>query len=718
LLFTLYALLFTAYITTANQYVTMSRQLTAIMFVDIVGYTSMVEEDERRALQFRDKFLNKLKSEVSLHDGKIYDLRGDGAFCCFNSATEAVNAALALQLEMQEEPKVPVRIGIHQGEVNISENEVHGSVVNIASRIESFAIPGSILISGKVYDDIKNQKEIETLAVGRYKLKFVKEPIDLFALKNPGLEIPKKGKLEGKGLLYDRHWRRLKWIAWLSLAITVIALTFWLTKNKDTDLSPFSQPASIAVLYFENMSGDPEKEYFSDGITEEIISHISRIEGMRVISRSAVLHFKGKAIDLSQIAKDLRVSSILEGSVRLDGNIFRISAKMIDAKSEEYIWSETYDGELENIFEVQQQIAEQIADALKVDISSTVSEKLKAIPTKVVEAYNAFQKGKFILYRIYYNTHKGNDFLLAKHYFEKAIELDANYAEAYAGLAELYDEVRNHSLFLDSLGHPNDIAFHDSLNRITLNLARHAIKLNPESPYALTAMAWAIYHKDDTAVDSAMYFLTNAYRHAPGDPLNALNLGFALVDFFGLHKEAIPFFLQALETDPLDPNLYCLLGNAYMFIGQHEEGRKAIQSALDLANDQINTEATLLRWLTYFNELDIVQQRLSSYTGETDYLESFFYATIKQPEKIHAKFKNDPVILHVLKRDVIQEAVLTNFEIKLEEDPTAPSNYNLLQNSNLYKAYHANPRFKAILAKSKSIHDQYQKKYGKLRVIH
>ena len=153
-----------------------TNQLSAIMFVDIVGYTSMIDEDEQLALRHRDKFLQKLKAEVNLHNGKIYDLRGDGALCWFNSATEAVNAALGLQLEMQDEPKVPVRIGIHQGEVKISDDEVQGSVVNIASRIESFAIPGSILISGKIFDDIKNKKGIDTLPMGRYKLKFVKEP--------------------------------------------------------------------------------------------------------------------------------------------------------------------------------------------------------------------------------------------------------------------------------------------------------------------------------------------------------------------------------------------------------------------------------------------------------------------------------------------------------------------------------------------------------------
>ena len=299
---------------------------------------------------------------------------------------------------------------------------------------------------------------------------------------NSALGITRKGKLEGKGLLFDPYRRRIKWILWSSIVLLVLALTYWLTKSKFTDHTPFYQPTSIAVLYFDNMSGDPEKEYFSDGITEEIISHISRIEGLRVISRSAVLHFKGKAVDLSQIANDLQVSSILEGSVRLDGKIFRISAKMIDAKSEGYIWSQTFEGELENIFEVQQQIAEQIANALKVKVTAAANEKLKVVPTKVVEAYDAFQKGKFILFKRYVNTHKEPDFELARQYFEKAIELDNSYADPYAGLAELYDEVRNHTVVVDSMGRTEE-TIPDSLMKLKLHLARRAIELNPKSSF-------------------------------------------------------------------------------------------------------------------------------------------------------------------------------------------------------------------------------------------
>ena len=209
-----------------------SRQLTAIMFADIAGYTAMMQEDEVLAMQVRGKFKKILEEEIVAHKGQILELRGDGSLCIFNSTIEGVQAAIALQSAMQKEPVVPLRIGIHTGDVIIEENNIYGDGVNIASRMESFAIPGSIFISGKAYDDIKNQKDIQTISLGKYLFKNVKEQLEIFAVSNEGIKVPAGNKLEGKG-----------------------------EKVKAAE-------KSIAVLPFAYMIIDPEQEYFSDGMAE------------------------------------------------------------------------------------------------------------------------------------------------------------------------------------------------------------------------------------------------------------------------------------------------------------------------------------------------------------------------------------------------------------------------------------------------------------------
>ncbi len=228
-----------------------SRQLAAILFADIVGYTAIMQEDEVLATKFREKLKNKLEEKVGLHGGKIIKYSGDGALCSFDSAIESIRAAIAVQLSMQEEPRVPLRIGIHQADVVFEESDVHGDGVNIASRLESMAVPGSIFISAKVYDDIKNQKDIQTVSLGKYVLKNVKEPVEIYAISNPGLQIPDAKTLEGKGTRYKEHVSAKKRIIKISritipvIILSLLALIFipqWMKKqNARTKLIPAIQ---------------------------------------------------------------------------------------------------------------------------------------------------------------------------------------------------------------------------------------------------------------------------------------------------------------------------------------------------------------------------------------------------------------------------------------------------------------------------------------------
>jgi len=263
------------------------RQLAAILFADMTGYTALMQENEHLAKLKIKRLKEVLESSVSGFDGKILQYYGDGSLSIFNSAINAVNSAVSIQQQLQLEPKVDLRIGIHTGDITFEEETIFGDGVNLASRIESLAVPGSIFISEKVFDEIKNQSSIKTREMGYFELKNIKEPIRVFAIANESIVIPSREELKGK------------------------------TKQ------PINR---LAVLPFVNMSADPENEYFSDGITEELLNTLTKVEGLQVTSRTSAFAFKGKNDDIREIAIKLNVDKILEGSVRKAGNRVRITA--------------------------------------------------------------------------------------------------------------------------------------------------------------------------------------------------------------------------------------------------------------------------------------------------------------------------------------------------------------------------------------------------------
>jgi len=384
-----------------------SRQLTAIMFADIAGYTAIMQEDETLALRLRNKLLKKLEEEVTIHYGRILDFRGDGALCSFTSTIEAVKAAVALQLDMQTDPVVPLRIGMHTGDVVVDKNTIYGDGVNIASRMESFAVPGSIFISGKVYDDIKNQKDIQAVSLGNFILKNVKEAVEIFAISNPGIMIPDKNNLDGKGEKIDENKQLVK---------------------------------CIIVLPFINMSNDPEQEYFSDGLTEELISKLSAIKEMRVISRTTSMQYKGTNKDIKTIGRENNANFIVEGSVRKYAGNLRITAQFIDANRDIHLWAESYRGTIDDIFEIQERVSEKIVEALRLQLSREEQNILEKRYTENTEAYQLYLKGRF-----FWKQRNEEGLASAIRHFEKALEIDPNYALAWAGLADSYSLLGEYS---------------------------------------------------------------------------------------------------------------------------------------------------------------------------------------------------------------------------------------------------------------------------------
>ena len=367
-----------------------SRQLAAIMFTDIVGYTALMGEDEQKAFAILKKNREIQKPVIEEFHGRFIKELGDGLMASFPSASDAVHAAMKIQETCRGAGIFQLRIGIHMGEVVFEQEDIFGDGVNIASRIQTIANPGSIYISESVQLNVSNKKGIATRFVNQEILKNVKDPVKVFEVVIPS-----------------------------SAAIT--------DKSPATSAQKFGE-SSIAVLPLANMSNDPDQDYFCDGVSEEIINALAQLNNLRVIARTSAFSFKGKNPDIKEIGRVLDVNNVLEGSVRKSGNRLRITIQLIRVSDSSHLWSNRYDRELEDIFSIQDDIAQNVATALKGYL--TTEEKLVIRrPETVVEAYDYFLKGRQLFLKLFLHE--------AIEMFEKAISLDSEYALAYAGLADV-----------------------------------------------------------------------------------------------------------------------------------------------------------------------------------------------------------------------------------------------------------------------------------------
>ena len=503
------------------------RQLAAILFADMTGYTAMMQDNEHLARQKRKRFREVLEAAVENHEGKILQNYGDGTLSIFNSAINSVNCAISIQQQLQLEPKVELRIGIHTGDVAMEEGSVFGDGVNLASRIESMAVPGGIFISEKVYDEIKNHENIKTRDLGFVELKNVKQPVHLFAIANNGIVVPSRDELKGK------------------------------TKQPNNRL---------AVLPFLNMSADPENEYFSDGITEELLNALTKVDGLQVTSRTSAFAFKGKHDDVREIAIKLNVDKILEGSVRKAGNRVRITTQLINAADGYHIWSENYDRDLTDIFVVQDEISGIIANKLRENLSlSKQSEQLVIAPTKNIEAYTLFLKGLYFRSKI-----TPADMLKAIDLFEQAIKLEPGYAAAYAYIAGTYS-------YLGSTGQVRP----EKAFKIVNEYSEKALQLDDTIAESHLAKANAhMFYKWNPK--AAYESLQKAIQLAPAHS-EAYDVFGLFQILIGKKEEAIKILEKASLNDPLAPHLNHMLAEAYIMNNQYDDALRISDRLLEMA---------------------------------------------------------------------------------------------------------------------------------------
>jgi len=553
-----------------------SRQLAAIMFTDIVGYTALMGDDEQQAFELLNKNRHLQKTLIEKFNGKWIKELGDGILATFLTVTDAVNCACSIIKRSESVNGLQLRIGIHQAEVVFENNDVFGDGVNIASRLQSIAPIGGIFISETVRSNVANKKEIKTSFIKEETLKHVKEPIRIYEVivdadpSQPAI----KSAYETKKIMPKK---------------------------------------SIAVLPFINMSNDPDQEYFSDGMAEEILNSLSHLKNLKVAGRTSSFQFKGKNIDLREVGEKLGVSTVLEGSVRRQGNKLRITAQLINVEDGFHLWSEKYDRNMDDIFAIQDEIALAITENLEV----ILLEKEKAIITKSytenTEAYESYLRGRFYLNKRF--------LFQSLEQFKKAVEIDPGFAKAYAGLADAYV----------ILGFYNYLPAKEVMPKAR-NAADVAIRLDNSlcEPYCSLGMYYASYEWNwneaknnflksiqlnaryvqshvwfghyylcwiEGKFEEAERYLNIAIELEPYNAMSYINK-FAVLLTAGKMEEAFLTAKQGYEIDPDSVIGNRIMGLAYCYKKQYAEATKYLEFASKLSNYAAFNQVDLIKLYT------------------------------------------------------------------------------------------------------------------------
>ena len=523
-----------------------TRKLAVILAADVAGYSRLMAADEEgtlAALNARRQVIDEL---IARHRGRIFTTAGDSVMAEFASAVEAVRCAAAIQQEIErrnadlpEPRRMLFRVGVNLGDVMVGGDNLFGDGVNVAARLEGVAEPGGICISGAVHDQVRNKVDLGFADLGERSLKNIGYPVRVFGVRR------------------DR---------------AAEAGSF---RERPAGASPVRPSAfpSIAVLPFANLAGDPEQEYFADGITEDLITELSRFQEIRVIARNSVLTYKTKPVRVQEVGHDLGVRYVLEGSVRKAGGRVRITAQLIDAATGHHLWAERFDRELADIFAVQDEVTGRIVATLAGKLAESERRRARSGQTENLEAYDCVLRGRELWERFTPEANRE-----ARRLYEKAIELDPDYARAYASLAWTY--LVEHS---ERWGNAED----QPLER-ALELARQGVMVNPASHSNHLALGQVCLSKG--LYDEALEALETAIELNPNDADGYAFLARAL-SFAGRPDEAIDLMDKAQRLNPAAPHWYAWnLGMAYYLARRYDDAVSALRKGRPLG-------AMAYRWL-------------------------------------------------------------------------------------------------------------------------
>ncbi len=568
----------------------LERKLAAIMSADVKGYSRLMGEDEVATIRMLTTYREVMATLIRQHRGRVVDSPGDNLLAEFASVVDAVQCAVEIQQELRRRNvdlpaarRMEFRIGVNLGDVVVEGEKIYGDGVNIAARLEGLADGGGICISGVVYDQVENKLPFLNLGydyLGEQTVKNIARPVPAYRVqidKEAGGETPRRDVSPTRS-----------------------------PEHRQTLVLP--DKPSVAVLPFANLSGDPEQEYFSDGITEDLITDLSKLSGLFVISRNSTFLYKGKAIKPDQVNQELGVRYLLEGSVRKSGNRVRISAQLIDTTTGYHLWAERYDRELQDIFAVQDEVTQKIVAALQVKLTEGEQQRRRRPPTTNLDAYEHFLRGLEYYWR---RTREANT--QARQMFERAIELDPNFATAYAWLSR--------TCVVDWMFQWND---DPQILERALALAQRATALDDSSLRAYQTRAYVFLLRKQ--FDQAIVEAERAVALDPNDA-DAYNTLAEVLSCTGRPQEAIGLVEKAMRLDPRYPASYLFaLGQAYYLTGQYEAAISAFKRLLTRNPDHLHGHFLLA--ITY-NELGRTEEARTELSACGDLPPTYFLEQVK-----------------------------------------------------------------------------------------
>ncbi|MEX0304388.1 MAG: tetratricopeptide repeat protein [Leisingera sp.] len=593
----------------------MERRIAAIFAADMVGYSRLMEADEVGTLARQKRHRAELiDPEIEAHGGSIIKLTGDGMIAEFSSVVEAVQCAVSIQIEMgareagePEDRRIRYRVAINLGDVIFDEGDVYGDGVNIAARLETLAEPGGVVVSGTAYDHLKSNVDVDYEDLGEQSVKNIAVPVRAYSvLLEPTSSIQtvfRKGLL--RRIMADIKRSRLAATFAVVVGVGIgaaIATTPWSPRieaaSEENMAYPLPDRPSLVVLPFEDFSESKDNEYFVDGMTEDLITDLSKISGIFVISRNSSWTYKGKPVKSQQVAEELGVRYIVEGSARRAGNQIRVNAQLIDAIGGHHIWADRYDSRVEDVFSLQDKVLHEITSALAVQLTDTEEIGIGGEETASSIAYDAVLNGLALL-----RQDSQDNVVGAMAAFEKAIEIDPDYHRAYAGLAAAHWRVAQ-SFWMMTMGSGYEKAWKGALENI-----EKASKSPSALSYSVLAEMLAAQGKHSEAFDE----LDKALALAPNDP--HIHLAKARVlNATGRAAEAEAAVRFALRHDPLQPTGYLReLGVALLHQKKYEETAATMRRVLQRDTDVVADIQTLVSALGHLGRAEEVPDLIRRY---------------------------------------------------------------------------------------------------------